>query len=646
MKKALWMSALCCSLLQAQEQANTEPLSALSLEDLLNIQVTSTSRREENQNLAPGVITVISAQEIHQYGARHLRDVIDRLVGTQVLSSHLYTHSKTSIRAMNAGSTEGSVLILINGRPVRDATDGGSNYDIYLGFPLKTIERIEVVRGPGSVIYGSPAMAGIINIITKDAHTSINETEVDIGAGSFNRKQLQLSSFMGGSDYSFNIGLNSIRSNGDHFDGIKDQDNTIGTYKTGEKSDNLMINGKYKGFTFTGLITDDLLDSGSSAFQLPSHPLEKRRHFLDIGYLYPISSGWDASINYTLNTANFGWQINEAAGLNRYKDRSEMVETILRGNIADNLNLLFGVNYLENSTTFDRFLPFAKRANLSGYTQIDYMLSPKQKIIAGIQMNKPENSSSDLSSRAGFIQGFGDNWWLKLLYSEAYRSASLIESYVDAPQLKGNPNLKPEQVATYDAQLIYQTAKQYFSLTLYDSMLKDLIIRTADSPPSHNNQGFVHFQGIELEGRLELDYDLSMTGNVSYQINKTNSGIKESTFAPNMMAKLGASYGGIHGMNIAVFSSYIGKSTDLTVTNNAPLKNPIPEAYNLLTANISMDMGKMWGTGKVDHSLLSLYLDNLFNEKIFAPDLQYSNTNNTVPHHWGRSANITYTYKF
>ncbi len=96
--------------------------------------------------MAPGVVTVISSQEIEQYGARHLRDVLDRVVGAQILGSHQRPHNKTSIRAMNGAHQDGSVLILLNGRPVHDGTDGGFNLDIYLGFPLNIIDHIEVVR--------------------------------------------------------------------------------------------------------------------------------------------------------------------------------------------------------------------------------------------------------------------------------------------------------------------------------------------------------------------------------------------------------------------------------------------------------------------------------------------------------------------
>jgi len=241
------------------------------------------------------------------------------------------------------------------------------------------IDHIEVIRGPGSVIYGTNAMAGVINIVTKDAKKSINETRVDIGAGSFDRRQLQFTTLMGGTDYSLNIGLNSIRADGDSINGVHDRNNAVGTYDTGENSDNLVINGKYKGFTLNAMVMNNNADSGGSTFALPSSPMKKRREYLDVGYLYDITSGWDVSLNYTVNLGEFDWQISGTGARNHYVDRYDMAEMIVRGNLANNLNVLFGANTSNYQTEFKAGFPFSDLNGKSAYTQVDYMLSPKQK---------------------------------------------------------------------------------------------------------------------------------------------------------------------------------------------------------------------------------------------------------------------------
>lgn len=624
----------------------------LSLDELMSVKVVSASRKEEEQHLAPGVLTIVSAQEIEQYGARHLRDVLDRLVGIQILGSHQDFHSKTSMRAVNASHHEDSVLILLNGRPIRQATDGGLNSDIYTGFPLKSIDRIEVIRGPGSVIYGTNAMAGVINIITRDAKNSVSETVAEVAAGSFGTTQAKISSLMGGKDYSFNFELNHISSDGDPVNGITDQDGLVDTYETGVDSNNVLINGRYKDFTINAMVMDNTQDSASSAFQLPSNPIDLNRYFIDIGYLHKLSTDWDISLNYTHSEDEAQWQINEAAGDNNSEGRSQMIETIVRGNIDKDLNLLFGASHVENESGFDRGLPQgSKNANTSAYAQLDYMTSDSQKLIAGVQWNNPDSISADLSHRLGIIQGFNNSWWFKLLYSEAYRSPNLVETDLDAPQLKGVPTLDPVNIATVDAQLIYQTATEYFAIALYHSKLENLIVRVPATipgdPTTHENQGYVKFNGVELEARKELSKSVSLIGNASYQENKTDSGVENGTFAPQVMVKFGASYKNSTGLTLAAFNSYIGESTDLGEATNDPSINinPAADSYNLLTVNASIDTGKMWSLGKPEQSIISLYLDNILNEDIYAADLNFANQNNTIPHHWGMGAYLTYSYK-
>jgi len=647
MKKYLYVSILCASLLHAQEP---QDFGMLSLEELLNVQVTSTSRRAESQHLASGIITVISSQEMQKYGSRHIRDVLDRLVGMEVLGSRQDPHSKMSIRAFNTSHHESHVLILLNGRPVRQATDGGLNSDLYLGFPVNIVDRIEVIRGPGSVIYGSNAVTGVVNIVTKDARKTINETQVDVQAGSFNRQQIQLSTLFGDTDYSVNIGLNHITANGDTVHGMTDEDGNIGSYESGQDSKNIVVAGNYKDFTLNYMFMDNDLESGSSAFQFPSKEIRLQRYFLDVGYLYDITDGWDISFNYTMSKDSADWQINEAVGDNRSDARSDLYEVIVRGNISEKLNMLFGASRVKNESGFLRGLPQGTTLdNDIVYTQIDYMFSQKQKLILGAQWNKPSNYEADISPRVGFIQGFGENWWLKLLYSEAYRSPTMVELNLAAPQLKGNPNLSPESVKTYDAQLLYNNTKMSLGLTLYKSKLSNLIIRVPGAPITHANQGYVEFKGVEFEAKYEADENLDFIGNLSYQNNETDAGDERTTFAPDLMAKLGVTYDGLNGVTLSAFNSYYSTGTDLSqdlpLAQRAPAINKKADSYNILTANAVVDTGVAFDFGKPGHSFVSIFLDNLFDEDVYAADLNFANKNNTIPHHWGRGIYVTYTYK-
>lgn len=638
-------STISISVVATERDADIHYLLNLSLEELMNIEVTAPSRRGENQLLAPGVVSVITAQEIHQFGARHLRDVLDRVVSTQIIGSHLFLHNKMSLRATNASINDSNVLLLLNGRPIRDALQGGNNPDIYTGFPLETIHHIEIIRGPGSVIYGTNATAGVVNIVTHNPEKAPNRSQVDVSVGSFNRQQVQLVTTKQSDDYQFTTGLNLLQAVGDDFPGITDQRGHVGTYQTGEKSANLVISGTYKGFSLNTLLTSSTFDNASAFFQLPSKSSHHRRNFFDVGYHYDLTNSWQASFNYTSSQNATSWTINSDTNSFAEADGTEQLfEMTLQGQFTKNFNILLGTNYsIIGGETIESIW------RKSAFIQTDYLLTEKQKIIAGLQWNKPEGNDGDFSPRIGFIQGFGEHWWLKLLYSQAFRSPSLVELFADAPALLGNPKLKPEKVATTDIQLIYQTSSQSLALTLYQSIFTNIISQKPllNSPRVVQvNKGEIDFYGLEFEGKLALSDDFTLIGNASYQQNKDDKGIKNNTFVPSVMAKLGVTYTGKPGVTLGIFNSYLGEATDLNETLGNPAINPKAKAYNLLTANLSVDTGHVWGIGKPDHSFVSLYLDNLLNEAIYAPDLNHRGMNNTIPHQWGLGVYLNYRYKF
>jgi len=91
----------------------------LSLQELIKVQVVS--KRAETIKRVASVVSVVTSAEIQRFGARHLRDVIDRLPNTQVIGSQLYPHNRTSMRGVTQTHLDDKILILLNGRPLRDA---------------------------------------------------------------------------------------------------------------------------------------------------------------------------------------------------------------------------------------------------------------------------------------------------------------------------------------------------------------------------------------------------------------------------------------------------------------------------------------------------------------------------------------------
>jgi iron complex outermembrane receptor protein len=155
-------------------------LTQVSIEDLMNIQVTSVSRKEEKLSRTAAAIFVISQEDIRRSGASTIPDLLRMVPGVDVAQIDANTDA-ISIRGFN-GRLADKVLVMIDGRTVYTPTTSGVYWD-QQDVPLEDIDRIEVIRGPGGSVWGANAVNGVINIITKNARDT-QGVLVSAGGGS------------------------------------------------------------------------------------------------------------------------------------------------------------------------------------------------------------------------------------------------------------------------------------------------------------------------------------------------------------------------------------------------------------------------------------------------------------------------------
>jgi outer membrane receptor for ferrienterochelin and colicins len=142
-------------------------LAELSLEELMEVKVITASKTDQSINDAPGIVSVITAKEIQKFGANSLYEVLERIAGTYLPSFFFYAQNAVSMRGDLPEGQDKHTLLLLNGRPFRESMTQGLNTSFYLSLPLLAIDKIEIIRGPGSVLYGTNAFTGVINVITK-----------------------------------------------------------------------------------------------------------------------------------------------------------------------------------------------------------------------------------------------------------------------------------------------------------------------------------------------------------------------------------------------------------------------------------------------------------------------------------------------
>jgi iron complex outermembrane receptor protein len=162
------------------QTATPQALADATIEDLMNVEVTSVSRKEQKLSKTAAAVYVINQDDIRRSGAVNIPDVLRMAPGVDVAQIDANTWA-ISVRGFN-DQYSNKVLVLIDGRSVYTPTSSGVYWD-QLDVPLEDIDRIEITRGPGATVWGANAVNGVINIITKSADAT-RGAAVSAGGGS------------------------------------------------------------------------------------------------------------------------------------------------------------------------------------------------------------------------------------------------------------------------------------------------------------------------------------------------------------------------------------------------------------------------------------------------------------------------------
>ncbi len=548
---------------------------------------------------APAIATVITAKEIRNMGARNLFSILRRVPGIGISIADVPVLQSIEVRGIRTTLSE-KVLLMINGHRVNAPHSGAAAWN-YEDLPADIIKQVEIIRGPGSALYGTNAFIAVINVITKDT-SDIEGLQVTAGAGSSDTQHYNL--LFGHENKKLKIAASFDYLNTDGPSSAIDQD-TIGasgdTLEWREISDlglsvtygDIALRARYvnaKKGPYIGVAyalndesvqddehmfidmtySKDITDKVSISAKLYGDYLNMKKYWeiFPEGFVraYPdgmlgspsgINSviGADAAVTYSFtNHLLTGGAMYETVKLYDTK-REANFNPLTNAPLGSYQDITSWANYTQNSD----------RKVWAIYTQDVWNITDTASLTAGLRYDHYSDFNGTTNPRVGFVWEFTTGTSLKLLYGSAFRAPSFNELYyINNPVSVGNPDLKPEKIKTYEAGLEHRFLENYtLRLNYFYNDLEDLIALgekpSGTEPATWENRGSAEVKGIEAE--LLFDFRDETYGylNYSYQ-HPTNADTGERLpDVPSQRANAGINIALWKYLNANISANWTGK---------------------------------------------------------------------------------------
>jgi outer membrane receptor for ferrienterochelin and colicins len=620
--------------------ASASDLLTLDIETLVNVNVTTASKFSETAADAPGVISVVTQDELRRFGGTTLGEILTRVPGIGATSAYFTDRSMVAARGDQTKINGGHILFLINGRPTREVLEGGLVSDLIESFPISALDRIEVVKGPGSVLYGSNAFSAVVNLITlKPDHNELVVAALPGAGGTADtsaRGTYSCGEFgiVGAfqihqkPDSAVRYGYSTPIPNDPLASTLAVQDVTIPNRSAGG-----YLGAAYRGLSFSSSITHW---TTSSFVRGIVGDVAWTRQFADVGYAAAPSDRWKSTFNVTFTRNTLSAPISPSIE----RDSNEVVAewtNAVTVTERDRATLGFLYDRIQGHETYLGVSPSIQISNGSrgastAYGQLDHRLLTNVKLIGGVQVNQSSDNDLDAVPRAGVIWHPASAFTVKALYGKAFRSPSINETTLNHPGLEGTPGLRPEVAGTFDLELGYSRNRVEASIDYFRTHQTDSI--TVDARPvrwKYVNLGEATFHGVAIDGKYYVMREVLVVGSVSYQGNEDGNGVSNITPVANMDAKLGLSYRAESGATVSVFDVYSG-----TIDGYNNGLNPAPASSHMLSLELRVNASQVFATTRARGLAFVLHGDNLANQQLWVPDWG-GNSGGTIPSSSGRS---------
>lgn len=539
----------------ADEEAEMAELMAL-----LDTETKVATRNRMNADFVPGMVSVMHGDELKKLGVRNGAEALDLVAGIYVTEGNRGEY-RVQVRGVGTTLAGSNIKILLNGLPMNSAANGAA--DAVLRIPVEQLQRVEVIRGPGSALYGEFAMTGVVNFITRN-----DSNAVGVRAGS--------------DDYLQGDAMTSGRNSA----GLAWQANVSGWGRdeTGRQSgpDNFSRRGlghapgavdddyagnmlltavEYEGYRLSAQFLDVERGDYFGRNALADIDPERARETL-IGVAFDKAWEMTDAVTTTLTLSTLRTEFTDSSSLtipegvdppgprppvnaDRYRvneNTSQQYRADLKfdAELTDAHTLLWGLGYtdmkIEESSgrlfvpdgevvTFAedqvQVLEGANREIASAYLQDQWRVTESLEVTLGARYDHYDDWGDNVSPRFAAVWRPQDAHIVKFQYAESFRPPTLEESYPGPRAFRGGvmtSDVTAEELASTELAYIYRHSGRVFRATVFKTDIDDMIefFQNPGRPPEYRNHGEINSWGGELEWEQYFDREWKLVANASY----------------------------------------------------------------------------------------------------------------------------------
>lgn len=562
---------------------------------LNEVVVTATRTPQLRENIV-GDVTVIDREQIERMGTGSITDVLRMQPGVQVINNGgAGTASSVYLRGTNADH----VVVLVDGLRINSATQGTTAFE---NIPLGQIEKIEILRGPASSLYGADAIGGVIQIFTRKNLSEKPLINAAVGLGSYNTKKAEFG--INGGINALKYGVNVSSLDTDSFSarrirtGKDSDDDSYRNLSTSAYAELELAKGHTWGLQFFESKGHNEFDSSNyenfTEQTLQSYAFTSKNQFTDFWHsTFKLGMGVDDSDSHAKPDLVKTSKTYNPTGISKY--RTEQQQLTWQNDFKLPLGTLtLAYDRLEQEVNSQGTVKnhFKKERNDDGYLASYLLNHGNHTVQANLREDHNSQFGNFTTGGAGYGYSITPEWRVTTNYGKAFKAPTFNQLYWPkgiTTGYSGNPDLQPEESRNHEAAIHYNGQQFSTSMTVFDNTIENLIVNA--DPVKNLNK--VEIKGVTFDGSWSITDSLTLSGNFTTQSPRVEQSNKANE-NNQLLDRRGNRYGTVNLLHTVGNLQWGAEVTGSSTRYNNTANTKVMQGYALVNFTANYRINPEW----------------------------------------------------